>query len=119
MRKGRDGEKKNGKNGGEKGEKTDDYSGRYVIASSRPPKRRPLECRTLVPKKEIDVKGDISEIYKESIKQETIQTRLKITLYRKRKLKTKHLLARSMCTLFNVLQETFYTFNIIFHGAYL
>ena len=33
----------------EKGEKTDDYSGHYVIASSRPPERRPLERRTLVP----------------------------------------------------------------------
>ena len=52
MRKGRD--------GGEMGkkEKTDDYSGHYVIASSRPherrlpnrrpPERRPLERRTLV-----------------------------------------------------------------------
>ena len=40
-------------------------------------------------KKEIDVKGDISEIYKETIKQETIQTILKITEYRKRKLENK------------------------------
>ena len=40
-------------------------------------------------KKEIDVKGDISDIYKESIKQETIQTILKIPLYRKRKLENK------------------------------
>ena len=47
MRKGRDGEKKTG--GKKKKEKTDDYSGHYVIASSRPPKRRPLERRTLVP----------------------------------------------------------------------
>ena len=47
MRKGRDGEEK--KNGGKKGEKTDDYSGHYVIASSRPPERRPLERRPLVP----------------------------------------------------------------------
>ena len=46
MRKGRDREKMGG--GGK--EKTDDYSGNYVIASSRPPKRRPLEHRTLVPK---------------------------------------------------------------------
>ena len=30
-------------------EKTDDYSGHYVIASSRLPDRRPLECRMLVP----------------------------------------------------------------------
>ena len=35
---------------GAKKEKIDDYSGHYVIASSRPPERRPLECRTLVPK---------------------------------------------------------------------
>ena len=48
MRKGRDGEK-NGKKTGGKKEKTDDYSGHYVIASSRPPERRPLECRPLVP----------------------------------------------------------------------
>ena len=56
MRKGRDGEKRE-KNGGKKGEKrgkkgggkTDDYSGHYVIASSRPPERRPLERRTLAP----------------------------------------------------------------------
>ena len=46
MRKGRDGGKKRG---GKKGEKTDDYSGHYVIASSRPPERRPLERRRLVP----------------------------------------------------------------------
>ena len=30
-------------------QKTDDYSGHYVIASSRTPEHRPLECRTLVP----------------------------------------------------------------------
>ena len=48
MRKGRDGEKKNGeKNGGEKKEKTDENSGHYVIASSRPPERRPLQRRPL------------------------------------------------------------------------
>ena len=49
MRKGRDGEKKNRgeKNGG--GEKMDENSGHYVIASSRPPERRPLERRTLAP----------------------------------------------------------------------
>ena len=29
-------------------EKTGDYSGHYVIASGRPPERRPLERRTLV-----------------------------------------------------------------------
>ena len=54
MRKGRDGG--NGKNGkkkkrGKKKEKnTDENSGHYVIASSRPPERRPLERRTLAPK---------------------------------------------------------------------
>ena len=50
MRKGRDGEKKTGKTGGgKKREKTDENSGHYVIASSRPPERRPLERRTLAP----------------------------------------------------------------------
>ena len=44
MRKGRDG----GKNGGKK-EKTDENSGHYIIASSRPPERRPLDRRTLAP----------------------------------------------------------------------
>ena len=48
MRKGCDGGN-GGKNGGGK-EKTDDYSGHYIIASSRPPEHRPLERRTLVPK---------------------------------------------------------------------
>ena len=43
-------EKKNGKKRGEKKEKTDENSGHYVIASSRPPERRPLERRTLAPK---------------------------------------------------------------------
>ena len=52
MRKGCDG----GKNGGEKKEKTDENSGHYVIASSRPPERRPLECRTLVPKNQRTLK---------------------------------------------------------------
>ena len=54
MRKGRDGGK-NGKNGGKKRrENTDENSGHYVIASSRPPERRPLERRTLAPiKREI------------------------------------------------------------------
>ena len=53
MRKGRDGEKK--RNGGKTGkkkkkkEKTDENSGHYVIASSRPLERRPLECRMLMP----------------------------------------------------------------------
>ena len=37
------------KGGGKKGEKTGDYSGHYVIASSRPPERRLLERRMLVP----------------------------------------------------------------------
>ena len=51
MRKGRDGEKKTGKkNRKKKREKTDENSGHYVIASSRPPERRPLERRTLAPK---------------------------------------------------------------------
>ena len=50
MRKGRDGGKRE-KNGGKKGEKTDENSGHYVIASSRPPERRPLERRTLAPKR--------------------------------------------------------------------
>ena len=45
MRKGRDGE-----TGKKKREKTDENSGHYVIASSRPPERRPLERRTLAPK---------------------------------------------------------------------
>ena len=47
MRKGRDGGKTGGK---KKREKTDENSGHYVIASSRPPDRRPLERRTLAPK---------------------------------------------------------------------
>ena len=48
MRKGRDGGtgKKTGK---KREEKTDENSGHYVIASSRPPDRRPLERRTLAP----------------------------------------------------------------------
>ena len=53
MRKGRDGEK-NGKNAKKNGKKKeeenkDENSGHYVIASSRPPERRPLERRTIVP----------------------------------------------------------------------
>ena len=44
MRKGRDGEKR-----GEKKENMDENSGHYVIASSGPPERRPLERRTLAP----------------------------------------------------------------------
>ena len=35
--------------GEESSEKTDENSGHYVIANSRPPDRRPLERRTLVP----------------------------------------------------------------------
>ena len=51
MRKGRDGgKKKTGKKTGEKKENTDENSGHYVIASSRPPERRLLERRTLAPK---------------------------------------------------------------------
>ena len=52
MRKGRNGEKKKqgwGKNGEKRREKMDQNSGHYVIASSPPPERRPLECRTLAP----------------------------------------------------------------------
>ena len=45
MRKGRDGGEKRKK---EK-EKNGVFSGHYVIASSLPPKRRPLERRTLMP----------------------------------------------------------------------
>ena len=51
MRKGRDGEKKTG---GRK-EKTDENSGHYVIASSRPPEHRPLEHRTPINTMEIKV----------------------------------------------------------------
>ena len=46
MRKGRDGGKKQG---GEQ-EMTDQNSGHYVIASSWPPERQPLERRMLAPK---------------------------------------------------------------------
>ena len=46
MRKGRDGG--NGKKTGGK-KKTDGNSGHFVVASSRPPERRPLERRTLAP----------------------------------------------------------------------
>ena len=49
MRKGRDGEKKNGKKTVKKKDNTDENSGHYVIASSRPPERQPLERRTLAP----------------------------------------------------------------------
>ena len=49
MRKGRDREKKTVKKQGGEKEKTDDYSGHYVIASSRLAARRPLERRTLIP----------------------------------------------------------------------
>ena len=54
MRKGRDGGKRGGKkNGGKKRkEKTDENSGHYVIASSRPLERQPMERRTLAPKVE-------------------------------------------------------------------
>ena len=40
-------EKTGAKNGGGE-EKTDENSGHYVIASSRPPERQPLERRTLI-----------------------------------------------------------------------
>ena len=49
MRKGRDGGKWGGKKREKKREKTDENSGHYVIASSRPPKRQHLEGRTLLP----------------------------------------------------------------------
>ena len=52
MRKGRDGEKKTGKKNRKKEKKkenTDENSGHYVIASSGPPERKPLERRTLGP----------------------------------------------------------------------
>ena len=51
MRKGRNGGKKKGGGvkRGEKGKKTNDYSGHYVITSSQPPKRQPLERRMLAP----------------------------------------------------------------------
>ena len=53
MRKGRDGEKQEKKTGKKKKrEKTDENRGHYVIASSRPPERRPLERRTLAPKED-------------------------------------------------------------------
>ena len=43
-------EKKRGKKqGGKKEENTDENSGHFIIASSRPPERRPLERRTLAP----------------------------------------------------------------------
>ena len=48
MRKGRDGGKR--EKNWKKKEKTDENSGHYVIASSRPPECRPLERRTLAPK---------------------------------------------------------------------
>ena len=47
MRKGRDGGKTREKK--RKEEKTDDYSGHCVLASSRLPEHRPLERRTLGP----------------------------------------------------------------------
>ena len=49
MRKGRDGGKKRGEKKEKKRENADDYSGHYVIASSRPPEHRPLERRMLMP----------------------------------------------------------------------
>ena len=49
MRKGRDGGKTGEKKNGKKKENTDENSGHYVVASSRPPERRPLERRTLAP----------------------------------------------------------------------
>ena len=49
MRKGRDGGKKTGKKNGEKKDNMDENSGYYVIASSRPTERQPVERRTLMP----------------------------------------------------------------------
>ena len=54
MRKGRDGEKREKRRGKKRGkkkkkEKTDENSGHYIISSSRPPERRPLERHTLAP----------------------------------------------------------------------
>ena len=44
------GKKNGGEKTGKKREKTDENSGHYVIASSRPPDRRLLERRMLAPK---------------------------------------------------------------------
>jgi len=52
--------KKRGKKNGKK-ENTDENSGHYVIASSRLPKRRPLERRTLAPKK-LSSSGELQKI---------------------------------------------------------
>ena len=62
MGKGRDGGNEK-KNGGKKGEKTDDCSCHYVIASSRPPERRPLERRPLMPILISDQMVDIFAIF--------------------------------------------------------
>ena len=43
------GKKTGGKKREKQKEKTDENSGHYVIASSRPPERRPLERSTLAP----------------------------------------------------------------------
>ena len=50
MRKVNDGEKKEKKRKEKRKEKNGIFSGHYVIASSLPPERRPLERRKLVPK---------------------------------------------------------------------
>ena len=49
MSKGRDGGKNEKIGGKREKKKTDDYIGHYVIASSQPPDRQPLERRMLVP----------------------------------------------------------------------
>ena len=70
MRKGRDGGKKRGKKPGKKKkkrEKTGENSGHYVIASSRP-----LERRTLAPKKKCVQFCQTPCIYKDKYKPETI-----------------------------------------------
>ena len=49
MRKRHDGEKGGGEMGKKRKKIKTENCGHYVIASSRPPKRQPLECRTLMP----------------------------------------------------------------------
>ena len=49
MKKGRDGGETENKRGKKEEANTDENSGHYVIAISRPPERRPLERRTLAP----------------------------------------------------------------------
>ena len=66
MRKVDDGGKKR-----KKREKNGVFSGHYVIASSLPPERRPLERRTLVPKSaDLEGKGPKGNFYLEYSVQE-------------------------------------------------